>query len=783
MLDWHPEKREILVRQRRGNVSQLHRVAEPGAAPEPLTDYPDAVAGGRYEPRAGSWLLLSRAAGGDEAFRLHRHDPVSKEAVPVSPEGVRAGAPAWNRKGDRMVFATLPLDRNNATREAKTTVHLADPQAPDKARILAVLPGGGWSSFRFSPDDRRLVLVERVSAEESHLWLMEVANGKMRRITPAKKGTPVHYGDPQFSPDGKALFAISDRGSEYRHVAWIDLATGREQALAANLKHDVEDISLSAKAKSLAFVTNEAGAHVLRFIDIATRKETPRPALVSGVISGLHWRRDGSEIAFTHASARSPGDVFSYHLGENRVTRWTNGNSPSLNAAAFPEPRIIRWKSFDGREITGLYYHPPSQFEGVRPVVVSVHGGPASQARAGFIGRNNYLVNELGIAVIYPNVRGSSGFGKTFLALDNGRLREDSVKDLGALLDWIRTQPGLDADRVLVTGGSYGGYMALAAAVHYSERIAGAIASVGISSFVTFLERTETYRRDLRRVEYGDERDPEMRAFLEVHCAPEPRREDRQAALRGAGQERSARALDGGRADRGGPQAARHAGVVPARERRGARVPEEGQRRLPVPRHHRVHPAHLAAAGQAACLRSSAQDLPGRPRNTPPCLPTSSSSCTPPSCLRGRRPCGHVGRRGARQALGEEPLVPRAAPGGDRLRGRAVGAGLHLPAHDLGGRAARHGRRARDSSSAGCGRCCTGARRPGSSRPSTASSAPSSRGRGGVFLRGAARRDRACAMRRAARESFPVSLVQLPKPLLVSPDNAKRSPHTTQRNR
>lgn len=515
MLDWHPEKREILVRQRRGNVSQLHRVAEPGAAPEPLTDFPDAVAGGRYEPRAGSWLLLSRAAGGDEAFRLHRHDPVSKEAVPVSPEGVRAGPAAWNRKGDRMVFATLPLDRNNATREAKTTVHLVDPQAPDKARILAVLPGGGWSSLRFSPDDRRLVLVERVSAEESHLWLMEVANGKMRRITPAKKDTPVHYGDPQFSPDGKALFAISDRGSEYRHVAWIDLATGREQALAANLRHDVENISLSAKAKSLAFVTNEAGAHVLRFMDIVTRKETPRPALVSGVISGLHWRRDGSEIAFTHASARSPGDVFSYHLGENRVIRWTNGNSPSLNAAAFPEPRIIRWKSFDGREITGLYYHPPSQFEGVRPVVVSVHGGPASQARAGFIGRNNYLVNELGIAVIYPNVRGSSGFGKTFLALDNGRLREDSVKDLGALLDWIRTQPGLDADRVLVTGGSYGGYMALAAAVHYPERIAGAIASVGISSFVTFLERTETYRRDLRRVEYGDERDPGMRAFLE----------------------------------------------------------------------------------------------------------------------------------------------------------------------------------------------------------------------------------------------------------------------------
>ena len=515
MLDWHPERREVLVRQRRGNNNQLHRVAEPGLAPEPLTEHPEGIAGGRYEPRSGAWLLLSSATGGDEAYRLHRYDPASRQGVPIGPEGERAGPPAWNRKGDRIVFTTRPLDRNNPSREAKTTVHIADPLAPDKSRVLAVLPGGGWSAFRFSPDDRRLAFIEYVSAEESHLWLMEVASGKMRRLTRSPKGERVFYGDPQFAPDGKSIFAISDRGSEFRHVAWIDLATGREQALATNLKHDVEDISLSAKAGRVAFVTNEAGAHVLRFLDIATRKETPRPALVSGVISGLHWRRDGSEIAFTHASARSPGDVFSYHLQEHRVTRWTNGNSPSLNAAAFPEPRIVRWKSFDGREITGLYYHPPSQFEGVRPVVVSVHGGPASQARAGFIGRNNYLVNELGIAVIYPNVRGSSGFGKSFLALDNGRLREDSVKDLGALLDWIRTQPGLDADRVLVMGGSYGGYMALAASVHYADRIAGAVSTVGISNFVTFLERTETYRRDLRRVEYGDERDPDMRAFLE----------------------------------------------------------------------------------------------------------------------------------------------------------------------------------------------------------------------------------------------------------------------------
>ena len=515
MLDWNPARRELLVRQRQGDVDQLKRVAEPGLEPEPLTSDADAVSSGSYEPRAGKWLLFARGRGGDEVYRIYRYDPVTKEATPVSPEGERAGAPHWSHKGDRIAFTTVPIDRNSAVREAVTTLRLADPRPGGKSRVLAVLPGGGWFDFSFSPDDRSLAFVEFVSAEESHLWVMNVATGKRRRLTPPTRGEPVHYANPRFSPDGRTLFAISDRGSEFRHVAAIDVASGREKALAANLRFDVEELELSGPARRLAFTTNQDGAHVLRFLDLGTRKEVARPALVPGVISGLRWRRDGSEIAFTHASARSPGDVFSYDLKANRVTRWTNGNSPTLNAAAFTEARVIRWKSFDGREISGLYYHPPSRFEGVRPVVISVHGGPAAQARAGFIGRNNYLVNELGIAMIYPNVRGSAGFGKTFLKLDNGRLREDSVKDLGALLDWIAAQPGLDAKRVLVMGGSYGGYMTLAAAVHYADRIAGAASTVGISNFVTFLERTETYRRDLRRVEYGDERDPAMRAFLE----------------------------------------------------------------------------------------------------------------------------------------------------------------------------------------------------------------------------------------------------------------------------
>ena len=196
-------------------------------------------------------------------------------------------------------------------------------------------------------------------------------------------------------------------------------------------------------------------------------------------------------------------------------TVWTAPvGTEGLDLQALPEQQIVRWKSFDGRTISGMLSLPPARFTGRRPVLMVVHGGPEGQAKVGWRGRWNHLVEQMGVALFEPNVRGSSGYGKTFLDLDNGRLREDSVKDMGTAIDWMATHPRLDARRVLVYGGSYGGYMALAASTVLADRIAGASSAVGISNFVSFLENTESYRRDLRRAEYGDERDPAMRAFL-----------------------------------------------------------------------------------------------------------------------------------------------------------------------------------------------------------------------------------------------------------------------------
>jgi len=516
LLSWHPTKREMLVRRRLQATNQVHLVAEPGAVPQPLTDFPNAVSGAVFQPTRGEYFVFPIAEGGNEVYRLNRFDLATKKVTPLSPDGERAGDAVFNRQGTRLVYTTMLVDKNNPDRKAKTTVHLVDPLKPAGDRVLGRFDGGGWGDFHFSEDGKRLAFIEYLSANESYVWVMDVATGRKRRVTKGDKDATVAVANPVFTRDGRGLFATSDRGSEFRRLVLIDIASGRERVLTGGIEHDVDFFDVSHDVHKIAFVTNENGSHVLRFFDTVTLKEQPRPSLFEGVVSGLEWRHKSPEVGFSIASARTAGDVFSYDYRTNKVTRWTNGNNPDLNTSAFPEPRTIRWKSFDGREITGFLYAPdPAKFPGKRPVVVNIHGGPEAQFQPGFIGRNNYFPVELGIAMIFPNVRGSAGFGKTYLKLDNGKSREDSVKDIGALFDWMRDQPDLDATRVMVAGGSYGGYMSLAVSTNYADRIAGSIDIVGISSFVTFLEHTESYRRDLRRVEYGDERDPDMRKFLE----------------------------------------------------------------------------------------------------------------------------------------------------------------------------------------------------------------------------------------------------------------------------
>ncbi len=305
-----------------------------------------------------------------------------------------------------------------------------------------------------------------------------------------------------------------DKDSEFQRLAYLDLPTKQTKVLTSGIPWDVSEFSLSWDGRKIAFLTNEDGLSALHLLDTATGKELPTPKLPGGLISGLLWCKNNRELAFGITSASSPGDCYSLDVTTGKVERWTNSES-AIKTDGFGEPELVRWKSFDGKMISGLLYRPPAKFSGKRPVLVSIHGGPEGQSRPGFNGRRNYFVNELGIAVILPNVRGSTGYGKTFTKLDNGFQREDTYKDINALFDWIATQPDLDSSKIAVTGGSYGGHMTLAVSTFYSDRIRCSIDVVGMSNLVTFLEHTEGYRRNLRRVEYGDERDPKMREFLE----------------------------------------------------------------------------------------------------------------------------------------------------------------------------------------------------------------------------------------------------------------------------
>jgi dipeptidyl aminopeptidase/acylaminoacyl peptidase len=517
LASWHPVRRELLVATRATNTTQLFSVGAPLAAPIQLTDYSEPVRAGMWWAPKPDVLVFVRDAGGNEQRQVYRLDPGSREPVLLTDPNRANSAVALNRARNRLLITSTDVDKTSGPRENPTLdLALVDPLAPDRKVKIATLPGTGWGDYSFSFDDRRLALLEYKSITESYVWVMDLKTGERRQVLP-KAGSAsdktIASNELNFTRDGKGLFLTTDRDGEFQRASYLDLATGQLAAFGpANA--DVEQLVLSPDGRTLAMVSNEEGIGVLRLFDARTRRELRKPALPVGTVRGIQWHHDSGALALALDTAQTPGDIYVVDRVSNAVTRWTESKVPGLDAGQFRTPQTVRWTSFDGREITGFVTRPPPRFTGRRPVLVNIHGGPEAQARPGFQGRWNYYINELGIAVIDPNVRGSSGYGKTFVSLDNGMRREDSVRDIGALLDWIGTQPDLDPARIVVVGGSYGGYMSLAVATMYADRIAGSIDVVGIANFVTFLERTESYRRDLRRVEYGDERDPKMREFL-----------------------------------------------------------------------------------------------------------------------------------------------------------------------------------------------------------------------------------------------------------------------------
>jgi dipeptidyl aminopeptidase/acylaminoacyl peptidase len=509
LADWHPKRKELLIATRFANSVQLHHVKMAGGARTQMTFFSEPVSSAVYQPITGDYFLFSKDIGGNEFGQIYRFDIATKK-IQLLTDGKRSqnGSVRFNHKGDRIAYSSTK--RNGQDRD----IFIMNPLDTASGKILVQNTGGGWSLGEWSPNDAQIILNEGLSVNESRIHIIDAATGAATRLLP-EQNERTTYNGIGFSKDGKGIYAITNKDNEFNRLAYIELANKKITYISTSIPWDVIDVDISRDGSKVAFVTNENGLSKLYIMNTSSYKYASVDKIPTGVIGGTKWSADSKSLALTMVGYNSSADVFEYNTDTKDLIRWTESELGGMDVSRLQAPKLISWKSFDGKMISGYFYEASSNFTGKRPVIINIHGGPESQTQPTFIGRSNYFLNELGVSIIYPNVRGSSGYGKTFLDLDNGMKREESVKDIGALLDWVAQQPNLDKDRVMITGGSYGGYMTLASAVMYNDRIRCALDVVGISNFNTFLKNTESYRRDLRRVEYGDERDPAMAEFLE----------------------------------------------------------------------------------------------------------------------------------------------------------------------------------------------------------------------------------------------------------------------------
>jgi dipeptidyl aminopeptidase/acylaminoacyl peptidase len=508
--DWTPDG-SITISTRFGNTSQLHVVDRPMGARRQLTFFDEPVFSGSWSPTgARKGVAYVRDAGGDENYQLEYLDPAAAGPVRMTDGRGRANEGVWSADGTKYAFTWT------ARTGVQADVYIDDPLDRMAPQLVYEAPQPGWAPVDWSPDGKSLLLLHFVSVNESYVYVYDLETRRLTEIEPAKEKAAR---GALFARDGKGVYLTSDLGTEFRTLRYVDLATGKVTDLTGDvIRWEIEDVKLSRDGRYLAYVVNEEGASKIGVMDLVQHADLIPPQLPFGVIGSIGFDPAGKRLAFSLQTPTSPSDVWVWTLADGGFERWTASEIGPIDASKLVEPTLVRYPTFDQvdgrpRQIPAWLYKPAGT--GPHPVLVSIHGGPEGQSQPIFSINVQQWVAELGYAVVLPNVRGSSGYGKSYVALDNGRKREDAVRDIGALLDWIAAQPDLDAKRIVVIGGSYGGYMSLATMTHYNDRLRGGIDVVGISNFVTFLESTAEYRRDLRRPEYGDERDPEMRAFLE----------------------------------------------------------------------------------------------------------------------------------------------------------------------------------------------------------------------------------------------------------------------------
>ncbi len=501
----------VFISTRFGNVSQLHYVGSPGAARTQITYFQEPIGSTSIHP-TGSSIAFTMDKGGTENAQIYLLDPNSAASKMLTDGASRNGGPLWSNAGDQLAFQSTK--RNGRSND----VWVMSSDDPQNSELILESPDGTWwGAADWSEDDQRVLIQNYISVSNSKVYIVDLKTKKKTLVLGEKDLASVNSA---LAFDGKddGIFFITDKYGLFNQLAYHDLETQDVTVISNDIPWDVDGFAISEDGNRAAFVVNENGYSSVYLLNPKSLKSRKVKAMPIGTIGGLQFSKDNKNLGLTLNTFQSPSDTYLLELsrsplGYGKLIRWTFSEVGGLDTTKFVEPELIDYESFDGRKIPAFVYANKS--DEPQPVIISIHGGPEGQSRPRFSSTYQLWASSLNAAIITPNVRGSDGYGKEYLSLDNGYKREDSVKDIGALLDWIETQPHLDSERVAVYGGSYGGYMVLASAVHYSDRLKAAIDVVGISNFVTFLKNTKDYRRDLRRVEYGDERDPDMEAFLQ----------------------------------------------------------------------------------------------------------------------------------------------------------------------------------------------------------------------------------------------------------------------------
>jgi dipeptidyl aminopeptidase/acylaminoacyl peptidase len=509
-LDWLPDG-GMLIATRLGDTLEVHRVAAPLSMREQLTWAARPVSVAAVPPVAGAdgFAFLEDPAG-DARAQVYYYRLSDRSVRELTHGNARHGHLAWSRDGQHLAF--FGTDRDGASYD----IYTVDSTMSTAPRLIVAGHSTPWYPLDWSPDGQHLLLLEAHERDTGTLFIADVASGSTMPVDPSGKLTEVRTA--RFAPDGRGLYVVSSAGAEFAQLHRLDLVTHQTSDLTATIPWDVDEFDVSADGRYLAYVVDEDGRSRLTVLDTLQRLELAPPGLPDGVISTVRFDRTGRHLALSVESAQSPRDVYVYDLEHAAVVRWTHSEAGPLDPASFAPARLVHYPTWDRvagaqRTIPAFVYSPRTAAP--HPVLIDIHGGPDAQYRPGFDPFVQFLVNELGYVVIAPNVRGSAGYGRSFLQLDDGMLRTDALRDIGSLLVWIGLQPDLDRNRVLVSGEDYGGYLALASLAAYNDRLRGGIDVVGITDFVRYLQHMAPQSVELQRAEFGDERDPRMREYLE----------------------------------------------------------------------------------------------------------------------------------------------------------------------------------------------------------------------------------------------------------------------------